>query len=88
MPIAFAKSANNEFVLSHGESKLYELDNQQKIIWQQEIGSNPFAIKKFQQSIIVAGYDDRTLYWVENHQITKQIKVGKGPFQLLVREVK
>lgn len=88
MPIAFAKAEGDEFVLSHGESKLYELDDEQNIIWQKEIGSNPFAIKNFQQSIVVAGYDDRTLYWVKNHQITKRIKVGKGPFQLLVREVK
>lgn len=88
MPIAFAKLDEDEFVLSHGESKLYELGANKKIIWQQEIGSNPFALTRFQQSIIVAGYDDRTLYWVKNHQVVKKVKVGKGPFQLLVREVK
>ncbi|MBQ0140808.1 MAG: hypothetical protein KBT36_16155 [Kurthia sp.] len=88
MPIAFAKLGDDEFVLSHGESKLYELDNERRVIWQKEIGSNPFALTSFQQAIIVAGYDDKTLYWVENHQVTKKVKVGKGPFQLLVREVK
>ena len=31
-------------------------------------------------------YDDETLYFLKDHQIQKQVKTGKGPFQLLVRE--
>lgn len=86
MPIAFAKLENSEYVLSHGESILYELDSHQKIVWHKEIGSNPFAIKVFESAVIVAGYDDNTLYFVKDHDIIQKTKVGKGPFQLLVRE--
>lgn len=86
MPIAFAKLNNQEFVLSHGESMLYELNDKQKISWEQEIGSNPFAVEAFNQQIVVAGYDDQTLYWVKDHQIIRKTKVGQAPFQLLVRE--
>lgn len=86
MPIAFAKLNNKEYVLSHGENILYELGSNNKVTWQQEVGSNPFAVNAFQSAIIVAGYDDQTLYWIENHQTVHEIKVGKGPFQLLVRE--
>lgn len=86
MPIAFAKLENSEYVLSHGESILYELDEKQKIVWHKEIGSNPFAIKVFASTVVVAGYDDNTLYFVKDHAIIQQTKVGKGPFQLLVRE--
>ncbi|GEK31919.1 hypothetical protein KZO01_22280 [Kurthia zopfii] len=85
MPIAFAKLHQSEFVLSHGESTLYEIQNN-KVKWQKEVGSNPFAITAFDGKIIVGGYDDRTLYWIENRKIVKKTKVGKGPFQLLVRE--
>lgn len=88
MPIAFAKLQDREYVLSHGESVVYELDAKQQIVWQKEIGSNPFAIKAFQSTIVVAGYDDNTLYFVKDHTVIQQTKVGKGPFQLLVREVK
>ncbi|RXH52173.1 hypothetical protein D6T70_07745 [Kurthia gibsonii] len=86
MPIAFAKLDEREFVLSHGESMLYELNEQQQISWEQEIGSNPFAVEAFQNQIVVAGYDDQTLYWVKDHHIVKKTKVGQAPFQLLVRE--
>lgn len=87
MPIAFTNFKKHEYVLSHGESVLYELDSQQKITWQQEIGSNPFALASLKEAIVVAGYDDQTLYWIEDHKITRKVKVGQGPFQLLVREV-
>ncbi|GEK33475.1 YncE family protein [Kurthia sibirica] len=86
MPIAFASTNGSEFVLSHGENMLYELNDAHEIIWQKEIGSNPFTIAAFQQHIVLAGYDDRTLYWIKNHKIIRKTKVGKGPFNLLVRE--
>lgn len=86
MPIAFAKLDGDEYVLSHGESILYQLDEDYKIEWQQEIGSNPFAVATFNEAVVVAGYDDQSLYWIKNKEIIHKIKVGKGPFQLIVRE--
>lgn len=88
MPIAFTKLNNQEFVLSHGENTLYQIDANYQVVWQKKIGSNPFAVNAFQSAVIVAGYDDQTLYWLKDHQIKHEIKVGKGPFQLLVREGK
>lgn len=86
MPIAFTKLDGDEYVLSHGESILYQLNEDYKIVWQQEIGSNPFAVATFDQTIVVAGYDDQSLYWIKDKEILHKIKVGKGPFQLIVRE--
>lgn len=86
MPIAFTNLNGEEYVLSHGENTLSELDEKYKIAWKTEIGANPFAVNSFHSAVIVGGYDDRTLYWLENHKIVHKIKVGKGPFQILVRE--
>lgn len=86
MPIAFTKLDGDEYVLSHGESILYQLNEEHKIVWQQEIGSNPFAVATFDGAIVVAGYDDQSLYWIKDKEIIHKIKVGKGPFQLIVRE--
>lgn len=86
MPISFANVSNSEYILSHGENMLYEVNDKGKVVWNKEIGSNPFTIVAFQKAIVLAGYDDQTLYWIKDHKIIRQTKVGKGPFNLLVRE--
>ena len=51
-----------------------------------EVSANPFAVAYFNDYIVVAGYDDQTLYFIQQGQVMKQVQTGKGPFQLLVRE--
>ena len=86
MPVAFSQKNDEVAVTSHGSNAIYvsALDGTPK--WQQEVGANPFAIAYFCDQLVVAGYDDETLYFLKDHQIQKQVKTGKGPFQLLVRE--
>lgn len=86
MPIGFYKTKDDILVISHGENILYIADETGDIKWQKEIAANPFAVAEFQDQIIVAGYDDHKLYFIDEQQVTKEIAVGKGPFQLLVRE--
>ncbi|MBK3495969.1 YncE family protein [Viridibacillus sp. YIM B01967] len=87
MPIGFALDDDRIFVVSHGQSQLYEVDYDGKVINKQEIGANPFAVQVFGQYVVVAGYDDQTLYFMKNNKIAHKIKVDKGPFQLIVREM-
>ncbi len=50
------------------------------------LGANPFVVDQFKDYIVVAGYDDHTLYFIKDGQKEKTVDVGKGAFQLLVRE--
>ncbi|MEO4054558.1 YncE family protein [Solibacillus sp. CAU 1738] len=86
MPIGFAQSKDEIAVVSHGENELYVMDEHGHIKWHSEIGANPFAVTYFNNQIIVAGYDDQTLYVLEDGKIVQEIATEKGPFQLLVRE--
>lgn len=85
MPIGFAQHENELAVVSHGSNMLYVTERKGKLKWQLEIGANPFAVAYFNEHIIVAGYDDHTLYFIKEGQIDQTISVDKGPFQLLVR---
>ena len=85
MPVGFAQSKDEIAIVSHGENLLYVTNNHGQLKWQSEIGANPFAVAYFNNQIIVAGYDDQTLYVVENGEVIQKIGTDKGPFQLLVR---
>lgn len=87
MPIGFAVDNDRIYVVSHGQSQLYEVNGEGHIMNKQEIGANPFAVQLFEQYVVVAGYDDQTLYFMKNNNVTKKVKVDKGPFQLIVREM-
>lgn len=86
MPIAFLVKEDKVYVLSHGESMLYTLSEKGEVLTKQEIAANPFAFTQFQHEIVVAGYDDQQLYWIDGQKIIQKKKVERGPFQLLVRE--
>lgn len=86
MPIGFAQSATEIAVVSHGGNELYVADKNGHVKWQTEVSANPFAVAYFNDYIVVAGYDDQTLYFIQQGQVMKQVQTGKGPFQLLVRE--
>ncbi|RIJ67923.1 YncE family protein [Rummeliibacillus sp. POC4] len=85
MPVGFAKSQDRVYVISHGDSALSEVDFNGKVIRKMEVGANPFTVTIFKDNIVVAGYDDHHVYFLQNGKIAKTINVGKGPFQLLVR---
>ncbi|MGX9135863.1 YncE family protein [Rummeliibacillus sp. JY-2-4R] len=85
MPVGFAKSNHLIYVISHGESTLSEVTFDGKVKRQLEVGANPFSVNIFKEYVVVAGYDDHHVYFLQNGKIAKTINVGKGPFQLLVR---
>ena len=86
MPIGVAHLPYTYAVVSHGNSMVHVLDEEHQIIWEKQIGANPFAITTFEQEFVIAGYDDHSLYFVSKEGvITQTLDVGKGPFQLIVR---
>ncbi len=88
MPVGLTKTKDTVLVVSHGRNELYVADFNGKVKWQQEVGANPFVVNQFKEYIVVAGYDDHTLYFIKEGQVEKTVDVGKGAFQLLVREEK
>lgn len=86
MPIGVAQLQHTYVVVSHGNSMVHALNDEHQIVWEKQIGANPFAIATFEQEFVIAGYDDHSLYFVsQDGTITKTLDVGKGPFQLIVR---
>lgn len=88
MPIHMAKAINGHiFAVSHGNSKVYEISETGEVLNSMRAGANPFWISSFGDSMVLAGYDDHQIYFIQSDKITKKLQVGKGPFQLIVREV-
>lgn len=88
MPVNFLQYKNHIFVLSHGSSTLHKLNEDGSLMKSIKIGANPFEMLTINDKIIVAGYDSDDVHIVDpdSLSISKTIKVGKGPFQLIVRE--
>lgn len=86
MPIGFMKADDEVLVVSHGRNELYVADFNGTLKWHLQVGANPFVVNKFNDMIVVAGYDDHTLYFVKDAEVQKTVDIGKGSFQLLVRE--
>lgn len=88
MPINFAQKDEFMYVLSHGSNTLYKLDGEGHIQESAKVGANPFEMKMMDPYILIAGYDSNDISFVNNQSLNveKTITVGKGPFQLLVRE--
>lgn len=88
MPINMARAANGHiFTVSHGSSTVYELSETGEVLNSMKAGANPFWISSFGNNMVLAGYDDHQIYFIQSDEITKKLQVGKGPFQLIVREV-
>lgn len=90
MPVNFIEKDGYIYVISHGSNTLYKISDSKEKIQSIQIGANPFELSVFRDEIIVAGYDSNDIYFVnpENLEINHQVNVGKGPFQLIVRESK
>lgn len=88
MPINMARAANGHiFTVSHGSSTVYEISENGEVLNSIKAGANPFWISAFGDCMVLAGYDDQQIYFIQSGEITKKLQVGKGPFQLIVREV-
>lgn len=86
MPVTLLRSSDEVVVASHGSNMIYTVSPQGMVTWQQEIAANPFAVAYFKGQLVVAGYDDQMLYFINEGQVTERVVTGKGAFQLLVRE--
>lgn len=88
MPVNFLELNGQVFVLSHGSSMLYKLNEDGEILDSKVIGANPFEMTLVQHYLLIAGYDSNDVHIVdpENLNILKTIPVGKGPFQIVLRE--
>ncbi|TQR19038.1 hypothetical protein [Psychrobacillus vulpis] len=88
MPIDFTDTSDgNIFTVSHGSNNVSEFSKDGELLSSIKVGANPFSIKAFEDCIVVAGYDDHQVYFLQNGKIIEKLKVGKGPFQLVTREV-
>lgn len=90
MPVNFIEKDEAIYVISHGSNTLYKIPENIEEVKSVQVGANPFEISFYQEDLVVAGYDSNDIYFVDpnNLQIKHQVKVGKGPFQLIVRESK
>ena len=88
MPVNFAESNKEIFILSHGSNTLYKMNQDYQIVNSIKVGVNPFEMTTFQDDLIITGYDSDKLYVMDSKALKekKTIKVGKGPFQMISRE--
>jgi DNA-binding beta-propeller fold protein YncE len=89
MPINFLRDQESIFALSHGSNSLYKMTDEGVIQEELVVGANPFEISEYKKELIVAGYDSNDLHFISktNLQKRKSLKVGKGPFQIIIREI-
>ncbi|GGA47834.1 YncE family protein [Psychrobacillus lasiicapitis] len=88
MPIDMTEAGNGHiFAVSHGSSTVYDISKTGEVLASMKAGANPFSIATFGENIVLAGYDDHQLYFIHSGKVTNKLQVGKGPFQLVVREV-
>lgn len=90
MPVNVLSYNKAIYVLSHGSSKLYKMNENGDVLNSVIIGANPFEMAVFDDELIVAGYDSNAIYLVEPESLSikKSIPVGNGPFQIVLRERK
>ena len=86
MPVTLLQASDEVVVASHGSNMIYTVSSQGMVTWQQEIAANPFAVAYFKGQLVVAGYDDQMLYFINEGHVTERVGTEKGAFQLLVRE--
>jgi hypothetical protein len=88
MPVNFIEKDGSIYVISHGSNTLYKISESGEQIKSLQIGANPFELSVYHDDLIVAGYDSNDIYFVDPTclEIKHQVNVGKGPFQLIVRE--
>ncbi|MEI4770378.1 hypothetical protein WAX74_12100 [Psychrobacillus sp. FJAT-51614] len=87
MPIDFVEASNGFiYTVSHGNNYVYKFTKEGELVSSIKVGANPFSITTFDESLVVAGYDDHQIHFLQNGEVIKKVPVGKGPFQLITRE--
>lgn len=88
MPVNFLGQENNVYVLSHGSNMLYKINDSGEEAASVSVGANPFELAFAKDILLVAGYDSNDLHILEpkNLKTLKKIKVGEGPFKIVIRE--
>jgi len=89
MPVNFFTNDDGVFAIAHGTNRIYKLDTTAKKQTQfTEVGSNPYAGVGDQHTAYVTSYDLNKLYKINTQKmvVEKEISIGRGPFQLLLRE--
>lgn len=87
MPVGFAKNKEFIYIANHGSNELVACDVDGNVLWKKEVGANPFSVTIFKNNIVVAGFDDNRIYFLQDEKIEQSVPTGLGPFQLLAREV-
>ncbi|MDE3839249.1 hypothetical protein C0966_07770 [Bacillus methanolicus] len=88
MPVNFLEVDDFIYVLSHGTNTLYKISPEGRLEKQIKVGANPFVMESFMKDLLIAGYDSNDIHFVDKDNLTikETIKVGKGPFTLILRE--
>lgn len=86
MPIALSQHEDEIAIVSHGTNMLYVTDIDGNEKWSREIAANPFTVVYYNDLLVVAGYDDQSLYFIQDGEVVNKVSTRQGPFQLLVRE--
>ncbi|EIJ78523.1 putative lipoprotein [Bacillus methanolicus PB1] len=88
MPVNFLEVDDFTYVLSHGTNTLYKMNAKGHLEKQIKVGANPFVMETFKDDLLIAGYDSNDIHIVDKDNLTikETIKVGKGPFTLILRE--
>ncbi|MBP2241212.1 PBP1b-binding outer membrane lipoprotein LpoB [Cytobacillus eiseniae] len=88
MPVNFLGYADHVFVLSHGTSMLYKLNENGEVLESVIVGANPFEMIVRTDQLLIAGYDSNDLHIIQPDSLErmKTIPVGNGPFQIVLRE--
>ncbi|AND41068.1 hypothetical protein [Cytobacillus oceanisediminis] len=88
MPINFLGQENHVYVLSHGSNMLYKINESGEETASVSVAANPFEMAFAKDILLVAGYDSNDLHILEpkNLKTIKNIKVGEGPFKIVIRE--
>jgi WD40 repeat protein len=89
MPINLLHNNDGTFALSHGSNSLYKISDEGNIQEKITVGANPFEMTDYKDQLIVAGYDSNDIHFVTKKDLSigKTVKVGKGPFQIIIREI-
>jgi len=89
MPINLLHNNDETYVLSHGSNSLYKISDVGVIQEKITVGANPFEMTEYKDQVIVAGYDSNDIHFITKKDLSigKSVKVGKGPFQIIIREI-
>ncbi|GLB61146.1 YncE family protein [Cytobacillus sp. NCCP-133] len=88
MPVNFLEKDDYVYVLSHGSNMLYKINDLGEKAASVSVAANPFEMALAEERLLVAGYDSNDIHILDPESLKslKTIKVGKGPFKIVLRE--